>query len=36
MTQHDETALLFRAAIAVGCLVASMFLAVVFVLQGLS
>jgi hypothetical protein len=36
MTQHDETALLFRAAIAVGCLVASMFLAAAFVLGSLT
>jgi hypothetical protein len=36
MTQHDETALLLRAAIAVGCLVASMFLALALFLRSLS
>jgi hypothetical protein len=35
MTQHDEAALLLRAAIAVGCLVAAAFLAIFIVLQAL-
>jgi hypothetical protein len=36
MTQQEEAALVRQAFIAVGCLVVAMFLAVSFVLRGLS
>jgi hypothetical protein len=36
MTQQDETVMLMRAALVVGCLVASMFLALIFFLKGLT